>query len=80
MTHRPIYQLVSVLVLAGLLFFPVSNIIWGISMNRLRRKFKRELHYREIAGQRQRARFLAVFITLIFAYFFNLHVLGSFYG
>jgi hypothetical protein len=80
MTYGPIYQIVSVLVLAGLLFFPVSNIIWAISTQRLRRKLKRDLHAQEITGQRQRARFIAVFITLIFAYFFNLHILGSLYG
>jgi hypothetical protein len=80
MTYDAIYQIVSILMLAGLLFFPVSNIIWVMSMQRLRRKFKRELRYQEIAVQRQRARFIAVFMTLIFAYFFNLHILGKLYG
>lgn len=80
MTYDAIYQIVSILMLAGFLFFPVSNIIWVMSMQRLRRKFKRELRYQEIAGQRQRARFIAVFMTLIFAYFFNLHILGNLYG
>ncbi|MEE4378976.1 MAG: hypothetical protein V2J55_15905 [Candidatus Competibacteraceae bacterium] len=74
------YFIFSVLLLAALLFFPASKIIWLLSMRRLQRKTGREPNPEEIAGQRQRARFIAVFLVLIFSYLFNLNLLGTLYG
>lgn len=74
------YFIFSVILLAALLFFPASKIIWLLSMRRLQRKTGREPGPEEIAGQRQRARFIAVFLVLIFSYLFNLNLLGSLYG
>jgi hypothetical protein len=77
MSSSQAYFIFSVLLLAGLLFFPTSKIIWLLSARRLQRKTGRELSPQEIAGQRQRARFIAVFLVLIFSYLFNLNLLGS---
>ena len=80
MSHSEIYQTVSVLVLAALLFFPISKIIWVLSLRRLQRKLGRDLSPEEIAGQRRRARVIAVVVALPFAYLFTLNVPRGFYG
>lgn len=63
-----------VLVLAALLSWPVSNLIWVISVRRLQRKLKRELEAHEVAAQRQRAWFIAIFVCAIFAFLFVLNL------
>lgn len=65
-----------VLLLAALLFWPVSNLIWTLSVRRKQRKLKQELKQQEILAQKQRARFIAVFVCLIFSLMFNLSRLG----
>ncbi len=69
------YFATSVLILALLLFFPVSKLIWVFSVRRLERKTQRKLSEEEIQGQLRRARFLAVFIVLIFSFLFNTRLL-----
>lgn len=71
------FFIASVLVLAALLFFPTSKLIWVISVRRLQRKLGRELTDKELTGQKGRARFITVFVVLIFSYLFNLQILGS---
>ncbi|NNF95951.1 MAG: hypothetical protein HKM94_03365 [Halobacteria archaeon] len=71
-----LYFFVSVFVLALLLFFPISKLIWVISVRRLQRKLKRELNETELAGQMTRARFISIFVSLIFSYLFNFKVIG----
>jgi hypothetical protein len=71
-----LYFLLYVVVLAVLLFFPISKLIWVFSVRRLQRKLKRELNETEIAGQMTRARFLSIFISLLFSYLFNLNMIG----
>ncbi len=71
-----LYFLVSVLVLAVLLFFPISKLIWVMSVRRLQRKLDRELNEAELAGQMTRARFISIFISLLFSYLFNLQLIG----
>lgn len=80
MTPFQLYQIASILLLAALLFLPVSKIIWILSVRRLQRKLGRELTPPEIAGQRRRARFTAFLIVLPFSYVFNLNLFKSFYG
>jgi len=70
------YFTLSVLVLAALLFFPISKLIWVMSVRRLQRKTKSTLEEKEIQGQLIRARFIAVFVSLIFSFLFNLNLLG----
>jgi hypothetical protein len=71
-----VYFSLSVLVLALLLFFPVSKLIWVMSVRRLQRKLNKTLEGKELQGQLNRARFIAVFVSLIFSFFFNLNLLG----
>ena len=70
------YFVLSVLVLTLLLFFPISKLIWVMSVRRLQRKLKTDLQEKEIQGQLIRARFIAVFVALIFSFLFNLNLLG----
>ena len=71
-----VFFVVSVLLLAVLLFFPVSKLIWALSVRRLQRKMQRELSEQETQGQLRRARILAVFIAVIFSFLFNAHLIG----
>ena len=71
-----LYFIISMLILAGLLFIPVSKLIWVFSVRRLQRKTKRELSQQEIDGQLNRARFISIFICLIFSFLFNYQILG----
>ena len=74
------YFLLSFVVLALLLFFPVSKMIWVLSVRRLQNKTGSELSTAEIEGQRRRARVIALFLVLLFSYLFNLQLLGSAHG
>ena len=67
---------VSVLVLAALLFYHTSKLIWVMSVRRLQRKLNRELSESELAGQLTRARFITIFVSLLFSYLFNLQLIG----
>lgn len=80
MSSTGLYKLITTLILALLLFFPVSKIIWTVSVRRLQRKTGRELNQQEIQGQLARARFIAVFIVLLFSYLFNNALLGKLSG
>ena len=65
-----------VLLLAALLFWPMSKLIWVMSVRRLQRKLDRELDETEIAGQMNRARIISVFVSLTFSFLYNLSTLG----
>ncbi len=80
MTSGQIYQLVSILILAALLFIPVSKLVWALSVRRLQRKLGKELSPQEITSQLQRARFIAFIAVLIFSYLFNTIALEKIYG
>ena len=71
-----LYFLVSVFVLALLLFFPISKLVWTLSVRRLQRKLNRELNETELAGQMTRARFVSIFVSLLFSYLFCLNLIG----
>ncbi|MEJ2142361.1 MAG: hypothetical protein P8Y24_08405 [Gammaproteobacteria bacterium] len=70
------YFIVSVLILAALLFIPMSKLIWVLSVRRLQKKTNTELDEQELAGQMSRARFISVFVCLIFSFLFNLNLIG----
>ena len=70
------YFIASFIVLAVLLFFPVSKLVWVLSVRRLQRKLKRELSQQEIDGQLNRARFIAVLLSLAFSFLFNANLVG----
>ena len=65
------YFLVSVTLLALLLFFPVSRLIWVLSVRRLERKNGAVLSDAARQGQRGRARVIAIFIVLVFSLLYN---------
>jgi len=71
------YFWLSVIILAVLLFWPASKLVWVLSVRRLQRKTGRELTQAEIDGQLNRARFITVFLVLIFSFFFNLSMFGG---
>jgi hypothetical protein len=67
---------VSVLILAVLLFYHTSKLIWVVSVRRLQRKLQRELTEEELQGQQKRARLLTVPVVLTFSWLFNFNVFG----
>ncbi len=75
-----LYFYFSVALLALLLFFPVSRMIWVLSVRRSQRRVGRELTEEEIRGQRSRAYFISVLLLLPFSWFFNLQLLGPLHG
>jgi hypothetical protein len=71
-----LYFVFSVIILAALLFFPMSKLIWVVSVRRLQRKLQTELSPEEVNGQLVRARFVAVIVCLAFSFLFNGNLLG----
>jgi len=62
--------------LATMLFFPVSKLVWTLSIRRQERKQKRKLDEAEITGQIQRGRFITFFLVIAFALLFNGNIFG----
>ena len=60
-----------VVVLGAALFLPVSNLMHVFSVRRLQKKLQRELDANEIAAQKKRSYFIAIFVCLIFSILFN---------
>lgn len=69
------YYLITTLLLALLLYFPVAKMIWVLSVRRLERKTERLLSEAERQGQLTRARVIGALISLLFAALFNLNLL-----
>lgn len=68
--------IIWVLLLAGLLFWPMNKLVFVLSVRRLQRKLARDLNETELAGQVGRARVLSVFVSLMFSFLYNLSTLG----
>jgi len=66
----------SVTLLALLLFFPISKLVWVLSVRRLQKKQQRELSQEEINGQLARARFISLLMALLFSLLFNINSIG----
>lgn len=62
--------------LAAMLFIPVSKLVWTLSVRRQERKLDRKLDEAEVHGQLQRARFISLFLVVLFALLFNANVFG----
>jgi hypothetical protein len=69
------YYWISVLILAGLLFWPASKLVWVLSVRRLERRLGQALSDQERLGQRNRARVLAAIVCLVFSALFNYRIL-----
>lgn len=65
-----------VFLLVALLFWPVSQLIWVVSVRRLQRKLNKELNENDLQAQKQRARFVAVVVCFVFSVLYNLARLG----
>jgi hypothetical protein len=65
-----------VLLLAALLFWPLSKVVFVLSVRRLQRKLARDLNESEVAGQMNRARIISVFVSVLFSYLYNLSTIG----
>lgn len=61
--------------LAALLFFPVSKMVWTLAVRRQERKQQRKLSEAEIEGELQRARFITFILVIIFSLLFNYNLL-----
>ncbi len=61
----------STVLLAALLFVPVSRMIWVMQVRRLERKLGRESTTEERARQRRTARVIGAFIAVTFAFLYN---------
>jgi hypothetical protein len=66
---------ISVAALAALLFVPASSLVWVLSVRRLERKQGHPLTVQEREGQRNRARFIAIVVCVIFSALFNYRLL-----
>ena len=76
MTPQGWIFLAYVVVLAAMLFIPVSRLIWVLSVRRLERRLDRPLDDGEREGQRRRARVLTAFVVLLFSLLFNISTVG----
>lgn len=72
----PAFFTLSVVVLAALLFLPVTRVIWVLSARRLERKQGAPLDEHGRRGQLVRARLLSLLVVILFALMFNLVTLG----
>jgi Na+-translocating ferredoxin:NAD+ oxidoreductase RnfD subunit len=62
--------------LSVMLFFPVSKLVWTLSIRKQEKKLNRKLDEAEVTGQLQRARFITFFLVVIFALLFNGNIFG----
>ena len=74
--NQTTFFILSWVVLAALLFLPVSRLMWVMSVRRLERRQKRRLEEAEREAQLRRARAIAVIVVLAFSFLFNLHMVG----
>ncbi len=68
------YFVASVLILAAILFIPVSRLIWVFSTRRLENKLHRTATKEEVTFQRKRANLLTIPVVIIFSYLFCLSI------
>ena len=61
----------TTLLLAVLLFFPVSKLIWVMGVRRLERRLGRPCTEEERTGRLRTARMLAALIAVTFAFLYN---------
>ena len=70
------YFSASVLILTLLLLYPVSKLVWVLSVRRLQRLSDEPLSEQAIQGQRSKARLLAILLAFVFSLLFNMQLLG----
>lgn len=75
--NESVFFTLSVVVLAALLFLPVTRLVWVLSVRRLERKTGRTLEETERTGQLRRARLVTLILVILFSLLFNLAMLGA---
>ena len=63
-------------ILAVLLYFPISKLVWVLSVRRLESKLARTTTEEERQGQQNRAHFIGIIVAVMFAALFNYNVFG----
>ena len=71
-----LFFVLSWVILAAALFYPVYRLILVLSVRRLQRKLERELDELEMRGQANRARVLTTLVVFAFSFLFNLQTVG----
>ncbi len=69
------YYLVSVIILALLLYYPVNKMIFVLSVRRLERRIGKQLNDDQKNGQLKRSRFISIILILCFSCLFNINIL-----
>ncbi len=64
------------LLLSALLFYPVSKLIFVLSVRRLQKKLGRYLEAEELLGQTRRARVLSVLLVMGISFIYNIQTIG----
>ena len=70
------YYLISVIILALLLYYPVNKMIFVLSVRRLERRIGKQLNDDQKIGQLKRSRFISIILILCFSFLFNINILS----
>ena len=70
------YYVISVIILALLLYYPVNKMIFFLSVRRLERKIGKQLNDDQKNGQLKRSRFISIILILFFSCLFNINILS----
>ena len=70
------YYLISVIILALLLYYPVNKMIFVLSVRRLERRIGKQLNDNQKNGQLKRSRFISIILILCFSCLFNINILS----
>ena len=70
------YYVISVIILALLLYYPVNKMIFVLSVRRLERKIGKQLNDDQKNGQLKRSRFISIILILCFSCLFNINILS----
>ncbi len=70
------YYLISVIILALLLYYPVNKMIFILSVRRLERRIGKQLNDDQKNGQLKRSRFISIILILCFSCLFNINILS----
>ena len=68
------FYILSVIILAVLLYIPVNKIIFMLSVRRLSKKTKTTLSKAQLKGQLNRARFITIILVFTFSCLFNFKI------
>ena len=69
-----LFYLLSVTLLALLLYYPVNKLIFILSVRRYEKKIGNSLSDEELKGQLIRSRFITIILIIIFSSLFNLNI------